>query len=193
MRCWLAIIMCGMTGAAAADRGMVADYAAYIAESAPRADGRRHIDTRATLGKLRDLHANTYFYLVHSQTDWDDLVADFLPAAARATIDVWLYFVPPSECPDTCTLPFDKDYIRIAGEIARLSLRHPNLRGLAIDDFADNLKLYTPEYVGRMRDAGTAANPKFKFFPLLYWRSMRPDFLDQYAPAIDGVIFAYRD
>jgi hypothetical protein len=69
------------------------------------------------------MHANTYFYLVNSQADWDDLVADFLPAAASAAIDVWLYFVPPSECPATCTLPFEKDYIRIAADGVSGSVR----------------------------------------------------------------------
>lgn len=174
-------------------RGMAADYASVIQEGTPRADGSRHLDTGATLAGIRDLKANTYFYLVHGQRDWDDLRNEFLPAAAKARLDVWLYFVPPSECPAPCALPYGEDYIQTAAETAKLSLTFPNLKGMAIDDFADNVKLYTPEYVGRMRDAGRAVNPSFQFYPLLYWRSMLPDFLDKYAPVIDGAILAYRD
>jgi hypothetical protein len=179
--------------ASAAERGIIADYASVIQEARVRADHHHHLDTPATIAKIRALHANTYFYLVHGQADWDDLRNEFLPAAAQAGLDVWLYFVPPSECPEPCALPFGIDYIRTAEESARLSLKFPNLKGLAIDDFSDNLKLYTPEYIGRLRDSARAINPKFQFYPLLYWRSMLPEFLDKYAPVMDGVIMAYRD
>jgi hypothetical protein len=187
------LVLAALPGAYGAGRGMIADYASIIVEAQPRADGNRHADSAATIAAVRALHANTYFYLVHGQSDWDDMRNEFLPAAAKAGLDLWLYFVPPSECPAPCALPFAADYIRIAAETAKLSLTYPNLKGMAIDDFADNLKLYTPEYVGRMRAAGREVNPSFQFYPLLYWRSMLPAFLDQYAPAIDGVIMAYRD
>lgn len=166
---------------------MIADYASVIL------DARRQLDSRATIAAVERLHANTYFYLVHSVADWNTMRDEFLPAASKAGLDVWLYFVPPSECPETCSLPFEKDYIRIAAETAKLGLTYPNLKGLAIDDFAYNVALYTPEYIGRLREAGRAVNPKFQFFPLLYWRSMTAEFLDRYSRVIDGVIFAYRD
>ena len=176
-----------LTSAAATAAGILADYAS------PVFDAQHQVNAAATLDRVAELHAGTYFVLIHSEADWERLKTDFLPAAVKRKLDIWTYFVPPSECPATCKLPFDKDYIRIAAGVAELSLKFPNLKGLAIDDFMDNTKLYTPEYVGRMRDAGRAINPKFQFFPLLYWRSMNPSVLDQYGPVIDGVIFAYRD
>ena len=186
-------LLAAIPGVFAAGKGMIADYASVISEAQARADGHHHVDSAATVAVVRALHANTYFFLVHGQADWDDMRNEFLPAAAKAGLDVWLYFVPPSECLAPCVLPFTNDYVRIAAETARLSLTYPNLKGMAIDDFADNLKLYTPEYAGRMRGAGREVNPAFQFYPLLYWRSMLPALLDEYAPAIDGVILAYRD
>ena len=187
------LLLTALHTASAADRGIVADYAGVIREAKVRADKHHHMDVPAMVGKLQALHVNTYYYLIHSDQDWSDVRDEFLPAATKANLDVWLYFVPPSECPETCHLPFGLDYIQTAAEIAKLSLHFPKLKGLAIDDFADNLKLYTPEYIGRLRDAARTINPKFQFQPLLYWRSMLPEFLDKYAPVIDGVIFAYRD
>ncbi len=183
----------GLLFAVALHGAIVADYASAIAEVQPRSDGLRHLNTPATLAAIQSIHANTYFFLVHSQFEWDDMRNEFLPAAAKAGLDVWLYFVPPTECPEPCSLPFGADYVRIAEGTAKLSVQYPNLKGMAIDDFADNLKLYTPEYIVRLRNAGRAVNPAFQFLPLLYWRSMLPEFLDRYAAGIDGVIMAYRD
>lgn len=189
----LALFLLGLVPLAAASRsGILADYAGTIREERVRADKHYHLNTPALIEKLGILHANTYFYLVHGAVDWEDLTSEFLPAARKAKLDVWLYFVPPSECAD-CSLPFGKDYVRTGAEIARLSLTYQNLKGWSIDDFADNLTLFTPEYIGRLREAGRAVNPKFLFYPLLYCRSMQAEFLDKYAPVIDGVIMAYRD
>ncbi len=191
MRCFL--LLAFSAALSAAERPIIADYAALLQESKPRADGLRHVDTPASIAALKALHANMHFYLMRNQMDWDDMSKEFLPAAAEAGIDVFPYLVPPTECPDPCKLPFGADYPQIAIEIAKLSLRYPNLKGLAIDDFVYNVKLYTPEYVAHLRNAAREINPKFKFYPLLYWRSMQPAFLDKYAASIDGVIFAYRD
>lgn len=185
--------LCVIFGGIGSLHGMRADYASPIWERTPRADGKRHVDAPATIAKLLEMHADTYFYLIHGETDWDDMRKEFLPAAAEASLNVWLYLVPPSECPPPCALPFQSDYVRMATEIAKLSLEYPNLKGMAIDDFAYNTQLFTPEYVVRLRQAGKAVNPSFRFYPLLYWRSLTPEMLDRYAPGIDGVIFAYRD
>ena len=78
---------------------VLGDYDREIREVTPRADGVRHVDTAATIGRLREAHATTYFYLIlHAETDWTDLQDEFMPAAERAGIDVWVYLVPPSEC-----------------------------------------------------------------------------------------------
>ena len=95
-----------------------ADY-----DSKPRrADG--HVDGDALLARLKELHVTTYYWLIyHAATDWEDLKA-FLPKAAAANIQVWVYLVPPTESAPlegtTYPEPFRLDYGRWAEEIARL-------------------------------------------------------------------------
>ncbi len=190
----LPALLCSALWLSAAQRPVLADYASIVTEKSLRRDGQKHLDTPAMLAVLKDLHVNTYIYLVHGTLDWNDMKDEFLPAAEKAGLDVWLYFLPPSECPiETCKLPWGHDYIRLQEESAKLSLLHKNLKGTAIDDFSDNVKLFTPEYTQKLRQAGRAVNPDFVFFPLLYTKSMNAAFLDSYAAAIDGVIWAYRD
>jgi len=171
---------------------LLATYNRAVLEPQVRADRHRHMDTPATIARLRLLHAGTYFCPVRSSVNWEDLRDEFLPAAAAAGIDVWVYLLPPTES-KADAMTFGHDFIRWAAEIARLSQRYPNLKGFSIDDFAYNLSLFTPDYAARMREAARAVNPAIKFYPLLYWKSFGPEFLDTYSPVIDGVIFAYRD
>ena len=47
--------------------------------------------------RLKELGATTYYWLVwHAATDWEDLQR-FLPKAAEAGLEVWVYLVPPSD------------------------------------------------------------------------------------------------
>jgi len=192
---------------AAPVRHIIAAYAQPIAEAKARTDGLDHLDTAATITRLKELHVNTYFYMLSRMVAWEDFNLEFLPAAAAAGIDVVVYVLPPSETKPEY-LPFGHDYVRLAEEIARLSLKYSNLRGMAVDDFGDNAsfgppaergatakpKLFTPEYVARVRAAARRLNPAFRFYPLLYWSQIQaPALIEAFAPAIDGVIFAYRD
>jgi hypothetical protein len=175
-------------------RGVLADYHGTVIEAAPRADGLVHLDTPRTIARLQELHANTFLYLIwKGSNDWDDLRREFLPAAQKAGIDVWIYLVPPSECTPECSLPFGKDYLRWAAETAKLSLQFPNLKAWAIDDFTHNLDLFTPAYLQAIEDAMHAVNPKMAFLPLVYWPRLTPEFVNAYAPRCDGFIMAYRD
>ena len=175
--------------------GILGDYNAEIREAAPRADGKIHVNSPLMIERLNTLHVNTYFFLIwHSPSDWDDLRNEFLPASARAGIGVWAYLVPPKECKPACSLPFGNDYVRWAAELARMSLDHPNLKGMVIDDFDYNAGSFPPAYAIRIRNAAKAVNPKFLFYPLLYWTAIQsPSFLASYSEALDGFIFAYRD
>ncbi|MBA2260539.1 MAG: hypothetical protein H0W18_16745 [Acidobacteria bacterium] len=160
-----------------------------IRERTPRGDGIRHVDTPATIAKLRDAHVTTYFYLVlHAASDWDDLQREFMPAAERAGIDVWVYLVPPSEC---CSKPYGTDFVRWAEEIAQLSRRHRNLKGWAMDDFSSNLTTFTPEYTRTLRSAARKIDPNLRFFPVLYHDDYGDAFLASYAAHLDGAIFPY--
>jgi hypothetical protein len=174
--------------------GILADYDGELRESVRRADGVLHVDTPAMIAKLKSLHITTYVYLVwHAATDWDDLCNEFLPAAAQAGIDVWVYLVPPSECTPACSLPFGDDYVQWGAQIGQLSLRYPQLKAWAIDDFNSNLKTFTRDYVRQMTQAAKAVNPQLQFLPLMYFAQISTAFLDSYAGNIDGIIMAYRD
>ncbi|MDN4593411.1 hypothetical protein [Polycladomyces subterraneus] len=173
---------------------ILGDYAGELRESQFRADGVRHVDTPGMIQALRELNVNTYLYLIwHEKTDWDDLHKEFLPAAKQAGIDVWVYLVPPSESTTKRSEPYGTDYIAWADAIGRLSCQYDNLKAWAIDDFSHNLDFYTPEYVQQMQNAARAQNPYLQFLPQMYFPNITPQFVDQYASCIDGIIMAYRD
>lgn len=200
----LAVAVMGVGPAVAADPSppgresdqIIADYNREIREETPRADGIRHVDTQATIARLKEAHVTDYYYLVwHERTDWDDLIAEFLPAAERSGIDVWVYLVPPSECNPLklCSFPYQTDYVTWAKEIGRLSQRFTNLKGWAMDDFlgTGNYNTFTPSYVAEMTQAGKAINPDLEFFPVLYADDFDTEFLRDFGPYFDGAIFPY--
>jgi hypothetical protein len=167
----------------------VADYDAELR----RPDGR--VDTEAMTQRLKDLGITTYYWLIaHAATDWEDLQL-FLPKAAQAHIQVWVYLVPPSEsAPREGNLypePFRLDYLRWAEEIGRLSLQHTNLTGWVIDDFYENHQLFTPAYVGEMQKRAKRLNPRLAFLPLMYFGEINRRFVEDYRKVIDGVVVAY--
>src|SRR5579875_676532 len=173
--------------------GMLADYAAPVRESTPRADGQLHVDTPATITKLKSLHVTDYFYLVWQQaSDWTDLSAQFLPAAQKAGIKVWVYLVPPSEGPSQ---PYGADYLKWVTEIAQLSTKFPDLRGWAMDDFArgSNLATFTPEFFQQAEKIVDATNPRLQFLPITYYTDLSPQLLATYQRYFAGLIFPYSD
>ncbi len=180
----LAVLAAEPGGAAKGQpRWMIATYDAELR----RADGR--VDCQLMVRRLAQLGVNAYFWLIwHAPTDWEDL-KEFLPLAERAGIDVWVYLVPPSEPPPS--QPFGLDFVRWAREIALLSREHENLRGFVIDDFYANRAKLTPEYIRRMVAAGREVNARLKFYPLMYFWEIGPEFMRAYAPVIDGVVVAY--
>lgn len=164
-------------------------------DAAPRkANGRVDIDR--LLKELSALEARTYNWLIwHAATDWDDLQA-FLPRARERGIEVWVSLVPPSESPPLTrnfSEPFRLDYGRWAVEIAKLSVVHPNLVAWSIDDFAHNLKVYTPEQARRMIEAARAINPRLAFVPCVYFRQCTPAFAQSFSGLFDGILFPYRN
>jgi hypothetical protein len=166
-----------------------ADY-----DSEPRrADG--HVDSDALLTRLKELHVTTYYWLVwHARTDWDDLKL-FLPKAAQANMQVWVYLVPPTEsAPREGNLypePFRLDYGRWAEEIARLSLQHTNLTAWVIDDFYANHEFFTSAVIRDLQERAKGINPRLAFLPLMYFWEIRRHFVQDYHDVIDGVVVAY--
>lgn len=180
--------------ATAAPTQMIGDYAGELREKQPRKDGYTHVDTPQTIRRLQDLGVNTYFYLIwHSPSDWDDLRREFLPAAAKAGIDVWVYLVPPSEARERRSEPYGTDYVAWMRAIAHLSRSFPNLKGMVMDDFNHNLSVFTPEYVKQIRTAGQRTNPGIRFYPQIYHTAIRPSLLQRYRGLFDGIVMTYRD
>jgi hypothetical protein len=181
------------------DGAILADY---DFEMELRTGSDRRIDIEALADRLDALGVTDYFFLVwHRETDWADLQR-FLPVAAERGIDVWAYLVPPSETPEGAwserySEPYRTDYVAWGEAIATLSTDHGNLVGWAVDDFQRNTTTekfgdrFTPEYMRRVTDAVDAVAPDLSFLALLYGDDITPAFLDDYAPYVDGVVFAY--
>lgn len=180
--------------AAAARRDVVRGcFGTYNA--APRAkDG--HVDLERLMRDLVDLRVNTYNWLVwHAATDWEDLQR-FAPMARERKINLWVTLVPPSESPPKTRAysePFKLDYEKWAVEIARLSVREPNIVAWSIDDFVHNTKEFTPDRTRAMLQGAREINPKLAFVPCCYYRQITPSFAAGYRDLFDGVLFPYRD
>lgn len=173
-------------------KALIGTRATYC--SAPRkTDGR--VDVEKLVTELVEVGANTYSFCIHAQaTDWDDLTL-ILPPAREKGIRVWASIVPPSESPPRTKAyaePFRLDYQQWAVEFAKLSLRETNLVAWSIDDFTHNLKFYTPDYVHKMLDAQRRIAPRLAFVPCCYLPALTPQFVTNYCPLIDGILFPYR-
>jgi len=160
----------------------------------PRLENGR-VDTHRLLSELKDIHANTYHWLIWGHPyDWDDL-KEFLPMARKAKLKVWVTIVPPTESkpiyPKTSD-PFCLDYERWASELATLSLSEKNLVVWSIDDFVHNLKFFTPEYTKKMLDIARAINPKLAFIPCCYYKQTTDSVIANYVPLLDGILYPYR-
>jgi hypothetical protein len=154
-----------------------------------------HIDAQRLLADLDELHANTYNWLIAgAATDWDDLQA-FLPLASKHGIRVWVTLLPPSESPPKTqhfSEPFRLDYEKWAAELAALSAREPALVAWSVDDFAYNLKDFTPERMQKIVAAQREKNPNFAFAPCVYYKQATPVFAKRYREFLDGILFPYR-
>jgi hypothetical protein len=162
-----------------------------------KSEGR--VDVDQLLADLIDLKANTYHWHIWcSETDWDDLQR-FLPLARAKGIKVWVTVMPPAECPPHFPVysePFRLDYERWAVEIAKLSLKEPNLVAWSIDDFVWDLKkAFTPDKLRRILDGARKINPRLAFCPCVYLPALtnpKHKFTKEHIELIDGILFPYR-
>lgn len=147
------------------------------------------------LAELKEINATTYHWLIWmNENDWDDLQI-FLPLAKKQNLKVWVSLVPPSESKPIAkhsSEPYQMDYKTWAVEIARLSVKYPNLVAWSIDDFAHNLKLFTTSYTDSCLKGARAINPKLAFVPCVYYRQITPTFATNYGELLDGILFPYR-
>ncbi len=153
------------------------------------------MDCNRLIAELGELHANTYNWLIsRANTDWEDLHT-FLPLAKEKGIRVWVTLLPPSESAPKTKLnsePFRQDYEKWAAELADLSAHEPALVAWSIDDFAYNLKTFTPDEMRKIIAAQREKNSRFAFVPCVYYGQAKPAFAKQYGEFLDGILFPYR-
>jgi hypothetical protein len=169
------------------NESLIATFGTYA--NPPRlADG--HIDLKRLITELKDLHANTYNWLIRNNNDDLEALKHFLPLARKAKMRVWVTLLPPSEPP--YSEPYKLDYEKWATQLANISLIEKNLVAWSIDDFVHNLKIFTPEYVEKFLTSACAINPKFAFIPCSYFRQITPSFVANYGHLLNGILFPYR-
>ena len=160
----------------------------------PRLENGR-VNMHRLLSELKDIHANTYHWLIWGHPyDWDDL-KEFLPLARKAKLKVWVTIVPPTESKPihkNSSDPFCLDYERWSTELATLSLTEPNLVVWSIDDFVHNLKFFTPVYLKKILGNARAINPKLAFIPCCYYKQTTDSVVANYVPLLDGILYPYR-
>jgi hypothetical protein len=156
----------------------------------PRSEDGR-VDPVRLIDELKDLHANTYIWVIPPKNpeDWEALKV-FLPLAEKAKIKVWVSLRPPSEPPTPS--PYGIDYEKWAAELATLSMKEKSLTGWSIDDFSHNQKFFTIEYLGKVLTAARTINPKFTFIPCCYYNAITPEFANNYKALLNGILFPYR-
>lgn len=171
----------------------------WIREKEARDDGYRHVDTPATIAMLKQVNANHFsFGIWDSPTDWDDLRLEFAPAAQAENIQIMPYIVPPTETriDGRASRPHIMDYVAWAKSFAELSVQYPVLTAWAIDDFDQGMNsgVFTGEYLSEIREAQDAINPALGFFTCAYFAAATSkEFIDRYAPYIDGLVFPFLD
>lgn len=176
-----------------ATRGLLHTRGTYAAPP-KNADGT--VDAEKLIEELKDIHANTYNWLIWGDNSGLPECEKFLSLARKAKIKVWITLVPPSESPPFAknySEPFRLDYQKWAVEIAKLSILYKNLVAWSIDDFVHNLQVFTPVYVKGFIDSSKAINPRLSFIPCSYFSKITPAFVKNYGSILDGILFPYRN
>lgn len=149
------------------------------------------IDPEATIRVLKENGMGCYGALIWRQREHGTKAFSlasfkkFVAAAQPAGINVWAILIPPGEGGDSP--PFNEHYVRWMQELAKLSLRYPNLRGVNIDDYQaakSSREKFTPAYTCKIYSAKQAINPKFQFAPTIY--DLDRSFAEKYGSCIDG-------
>jgi hypothetical protein len=145
-----------------------------------------HLETEMMIDRLVDANITDYNYLIISPYDWEDL-PDFLDAAYTAGIRVWVAIIPPHEQNTFPSLPYGLNFLpddedsetsdendhdgdntdNWITQVGQLSLTHPALVGLYIDDFIGGGLDYHNS-VMKMSTVLHRINPNIAFIPVVY-------------------------
>jgi len=192
-------------------RGVMADYGRMPRlTDDPGLRGAYDSDTRVDIAQLvthcEDLGVNCFEFLIGGRsTDWDDF-KEFVILAEKSTVlssrgfTVWIYLVPPAEYAQLPMEPFKMDYVRWMSEIAAFSKKHPGVTAVCIDDFYDSGKLFTYDYLTRMRVAADEYNPGLALVGVYYWGEVNPEREARIYKAaaiagtfMDGILYPFMD
>ena len=192
-------------------RGVMADYGCM-----PRVSGDENkignsstdsnIDVEQLVTHCEDFGVNCFEFLIgRRSTDWQDF-QDFAMRAEQSktlmdrNFSIWIYLVPPSEFDQLPMEPYRMDYVRWMMEVALLSQKHPVVTAVCIDDFYDGGKLFSQDYLTRMRDAADRFNPGLALVTVYYWGEVNPERelriyreAAMVGPFIDGILYAFAD
>ena len=174
------------------------------------------INASATLDYVEAVNGNSYSYLIclnnyvkfhqeyNETTDSWPLLEGLLVEAQEREIDIWVTFHNP--------IPYQAGSFGELGKkmmfkewfasLANLSKEYPNLKGVIVDDFAEEYvwassakwkdangeHLYTAEYLEEMQEMLDAQNPNFKFYIIFYYPNLFGGVLSR-IPYIDGAVF----
>jgi hypothetical protein len=153
-------------------------------------DAEGRIEPAPTADALQAIGANGVLLELGYDLQWQNVLS-FLPEADRRGLHVYLLLpdarhgVGPPESGDEwwwkIPKPHCKDYVAWMEELAKLSLEHPSLEGVLIDDFECGANClpdsgFTVDYIRRVIDAKDRINPRFRFIPGIYLPSGMSDF-----------------
>lgn len=179
-------------------------------------DGR--IDVARTVDALTQTGVDRYYYLVPDRqhlagrhggvvpghlglSDWEDLPR-FAKAAAEVDIEVVVYLVPPLQSGRTTYRPYGWDYAAWFRAVGTVAATHPNIVGIAVDDFGSATDLraddgvhprFSPQDVAVMRSAARNEAPWLEVFGVMYGQDFAGDTatFPRFRNVLDGVIYAF--
>jgi len=115
--------------------------------------------------------------------------------AGELGLNTWATLVPPSGNRDLAALgvePGRELYRTVFRRLAGIARGHRNFIGVTIDDFDYNLGFFSPEFCAELARVCRSVKPELAFMPLMYWRGLHEEFMEQYAPYVDGLVFHFR-
>ena len=165
-------------------------------------DAQRRPMIKEMISWLKALGANCYSYLIDDSPEEDlGSLPEFCELALKDGIEVWVVLVPPSEepgrqgVPDSLRYPpYGLNYVKWARRISKISKLHNNLRLFMIDDFAYNLKKFTPSYTKEVYAALKSINSNILFGVTYYEDQFGKKELDisEDKPYIEAVEWGYQ-
>lgn len=146
-----------------------------------------------------DVAANSDSAIRARNPAWDSLPT-YATEAAKHDIQVVVYLVPPQETKSSLTYkPYGHDYLAWAKAISNLSLTHPAISGMAIDDLgraidsAPRHGKFSPAYAKEVRNSLKSRNEKLRLYGVLYGHDFgsRTLAFGRIRSGLDGVIYPF--